>query len=129
MRQETIIKTYSTFEEFTLKVGIGHARWFKGVTANTKAKEEGYTIALKNIYDKGILRLKRVKISELVYCIMMEYTDEVFDEWCANFGYDTDSRKALATYLECQNNWVRLRKALGAKFFEVREIFQQVDDY
>lgn len=116
-------------EEFTFKVGVGHAKWFKGSRANTKAKEEGYSIVLENQYDKGLLRLKSVKISELVYCILADYTDETFDDWCSNFGYDTDSRKALETYLECQNNWVRLRKALGTKFFEVREIFQQVDDY
>lgn len=29
-----------------------------------------------------------------------------FDEWCADFGYDTDSRSALATYRAC----VRLGK-------------------
>lgn len=116
-------------EEFTFKVGIGHAKWFKGSTVNTKAREEGYLIVLENQYDKGLLRLKRVKISELVYCILSDYTDETFDDWCSNFGYDTDSRKALETYLECQNNWVRLRKALGSKFSEIREIFLEVDDY
>ena len=28
--------------------------------------------------------------------------DYLFDDWCADYGYDTDSRKALDTYLECQ---------------------------
>ena len=70
-----------------------------------------------------------MKISELIYCILSDYADETFDDWCSNFGYDTDSRKALETYLECQNNWVRLRKALGSKFSEIREIFLEVDDY
>lgn len=29
---------------------------------------------------------------------------ESFDDWCSNFGYDTDSRKALETYLACQES-------------------------
>ena len=27
--------------------------------------------------------------------------DENFHDWCTNYGYDTDSRKALATYEAC----------------------------
>ena len=34
-----------------------------------------------------------------------------FQDWCDNFGYDTDSRKALDLYLLCQENAQRLRKA------------------
>jgi len=34
-----------------------------------------------------------------------------FNEWCSNFGYDTDSRKALAVYELCQENTDKLRKA------------------
>lgn len=37
--------------------------------------------------------------------------DESFDDWCSNFGFDTDSRKALETYLACQENASKLRKA------------------
>jgi hypothetical protein len=34
-----------------------------------------------------------------------------FNEWCDNFGYETDSRKALSTYHACQENTEKLRKA------------------
>ncbi len=36
-----------------------------------------------------------------------------FDDWCANMGYDTDSRKALETYTECQRIGGKLRTFLG----------------
>lgn len=36
--------------------------------------------------------------------------DETFDDWCLNLGYDTDSRKALETYLACQSTSVALRQ-------------------
>lgn len=32
---------------------------------------------------------------------------EDFESWCCNYGYDTDSRKALASYLECQEQTSR----------------------
>lgn len=39
---------------------------------------------------------------------------ETFDDWCANYGYDTDSRKAMDTYLACQQSEVEARKLLGS---------------
>jgi len=38
--------------------------------------------------------------------------NEAFGDWCATFGYEEDSRKALATYLECQAAGHRARKIL-----------------
>lgn len=35
-----------------------------------------------------------------------------FTDWCDNFGYNTDSRKDLATYLECQESGRKLRQIL-----------------
>lgn len=40
--------------------------------------------------------------------------DEPFDDWCLDLGYDTDSRKALETYLACQTTYAALRKGLTA---------------
>lgn len=116
-------------ESFTFRSGIGHAKWFRGDSANRKAKDEGYEIVLENDWKLGKLRLKRIKISEIVYCTLLDNTEENFHDWCSNFGYDTDSRKALAIYLECQENYVRLRKALGQGFSEARELAVNVDDY
>lgn len=39
-----------------------------------------------------------------------------FDDFCGNFGYDTDSRKALAIYLECQTIGTAMRRLLGNVF-------------
>lgn len=33
-----------------------------------------------------------------------------FESWCADFGYDSDSRKAYATYEECQRNADKLAR-------------------
>jgi len=39
-----------------------------------------------------------------------------FSEWCSEFGYDSDSRKALATYDKCRRLGSRVRKFLGRDF-------------
>lgn len=48
-----------------------------------------------------------------------------FEDWAANFGYDTDSRKAEETYRACLDIGLKLRSALGDKVLaELREAFQ-----
>jgi hypothetical protein len=41
--------------------------------------------------------------------------DQTFSDWCADMGYDDDSRKALDTYLGCQKIATDLRALLGGK--------------
>jgi hypothetical protein len=36
---------------------------------------------------------------------------QTFDDWCSNYGYDTDSRKALQIYMDCQEIAKKLRLA------------------
>ena len=52
---------------------------------------------------------------------------DTFEDFCGNLGYDTDSRKAPETYLACQDNGNRLRKALGNDYLEVIEYIRSLD--
>lgn len=36
-----------------------------------------------------------------------------FEDWCRDFGYDTDSRRAERTYKACERQAEKLRKFLG----------------
>lgn len=38
---------------------------------------------------------------------------ETFADWCANYGYDTDSRRAMETYLACQESEDQSRRFFG----------------
>lgn len=39
----------------------------------------------------------------LLSCMASDsYQSDTFEDWCDDFGYDTDSRKALDTFLKCQ---------------------------
>ena len=39
-----------------------------------------------------------------------------FDDWCREYGYDTDSRKAFGTYKLIGKQTRRLRRFLGARY-------------
>jgi len=41
-----------------------------------------------------------------------------FEDWCAELGYDTDSRKAERTFRACQRIAERLRQFLGDAYDE-----------
>lgn len=41
-----------------------------------------------------------------------------FEDYCGEFGYDTDSRKDYATWKQCQETALKVRKFLGDNFNE-----------
>jgi hypothetical protein len=55
-------------------------------------------------------------------CSDTECGGYTFEEFCDNLGYDTDSRKALKTYLACQEIGSKLRQLLG------HELLQEISD-
>jgi hypothetical protein len=44
--------------------------------------------------------------------------DQSFAGWCDTFGFDTDSRRALATYLDCQAARDAMRRMFGDRYIE-----------
>lgn len=44
--------------------------------------------------------------------------DETFEEWCGTYGYDTDSRRAEATWKACRKVRADLTKLIGADALE-----------
>jgi len=47
---------------------------------------------------------------------------ESFEDFCANCGYDTDSRTAEKIYKACTSISIRLRKLLGGAFDKLQEL-------
>ena len=48
--------------------------------------------------------------------LLCDVSGETFADWCGNFGYDTDSRRALDTYLATQEQTAHVRRLLGSDF-------------
>ena len=65
------------------------------------------------------------ELADLVHCLLLDSSasDQSFDGWCSDFGYDTDSRKALDTYLACQKAGSDLR-SIGANIEQLQDLLQ-----
>jgi len=46
------------------------------------------------------------------------YSPDTFENWCSNFGYDTDSITAAKIYIECQKQYDGLRKIFTSEQLE-----------
>jgi hypothetical protein len=57
---------------------------------------------------------------DVLSCLLSDVTDESFEDWCAEFGYDTDSRRAERTYNAIKKQTKKLRQFLGDKFSDYR---------
>ena len=64
-------------------------------------------------------------LADLIHCLLLDSSasDQSFAEWCSDCGYDTDSRKALDTYLACQKAGSDLR-SIGADFTQLQNILE-----
>lgn len=64
-------------------------------------------------------------IADVLSCLLSDASGydnaQSFLDWCAEFGLDDDSRKALATFRACERISRRLRRLLGDRFDELLE--------
>jgi hypothetical protein len=53
------------------------------------------------------------KLDDVLTCLVRDAVGsaQTFDDWCSDYGYDTDSRKALDIYMACQETAKKLRLA------------------
>ena len=67
-------------------------------------------------------------LTDVLYSLAMEsdvLEAGTFEQWAGDLGYDTDSRKAEATYRACLDNALKLRVMIGdANLTKLYELFQ-----
>lgn len=67
------------------------------------------------------------KIEDVIYSLLIdsEVLDYEFEDWCDNFGYEQDSRKAEKIYHECMDIALKLNRSLGTDGLNtLREVYQ-----
>lgn len=68
------------------------------------------------------------KLRDVVWSLIMDgnaIDHRDFEDWASDFGYDTDSRKAEATYRACLDIGLKMRNTLGeSKLEKLREVYQ-----
>lgn len=62
-------------------------------------------------------------IDDVLYSLVIDCTEESFEDWCMDLGYDPDSRKAYSIHQECVKTKGKLEE-LGIDLEEAREAFQ-----
>lgn len=88
-----------------------------------KAKRWSITLAYQGRqYDLPFFQGAGIKTdpgsSSVLECILSDASagEETFDNFCSEFGYDTDSRKAYATWQACQGINKNMRRLLGSDY-------------
>lgn len=66
-------------------------------------------------------RGKKPEPEEVLNCLASDYTESPFDDWCQEYGYDTDSRKAWRTYKAYIKQSAKLRDFFGEEW--LKELF------
>ena len=103
---------------FDYYVGIGQRKKLPGSTHNEPYNTYDALMTLSTWTQDLLKKLEKVSkikayppLDDLLHCLVSDASlaTETFDDWCGEFGYDTDSRRAMATYEECQKTIGKLR--------------------
>jgi hypothetical protein len=125
-----------TFDYFK---GLGHVK-IKGIEKTTdhvmvQLSDQQLRQVSRELYNKKAESCFRTlivalpKLDEVLHCLFLDSQahDESFCNWCANFGYDTDSISARDTYDKCTESYFKLRHALGNSFNDERERIEKLE--
>jgi hypothetical protein len=108
--------------------GWEHYHWPVVVRCNDR-KQETATIDYKcgighaRTVTRGYKIPKQPSREDVVASLLLDSSacDVSFDDWCGDYGYSTDSREALETYLACQSYGGQIRRVLGSHLKAVQE--------
>lgn len=135
----------------TMETRVGRVRYqaiYHGEQKNHEGwKHDRWTIELNGVpieYKTGLGNRKAPKIhpwhtttppakpvppnpDNVLHSLIMDWqcSQDTYETFCGDLGYDTDSRRALATYLACQEAGPKLRAMrLGKSLQELAGIYQ-----
>lgn len=101
--------------EQSFKTGIGHRVYPKGWPHEDKRLTRGTIAWAEQEKRKAPVPPKAASI--LYSLVMDDPHGESFESWADNFGYDSDSRKALAVYMECQRQTDAAKRFFGPELW------------
>lgn len=123
-----------TLNEFITDAGITITSTQTGNNPHVEDSDRmnNYKVRLRNAdgrtmrlyYSKGVGRNGASPTAEeILDCLAMDASGienaQGFEDWCSEYGYDTDSRRAEKTYKVCQRQAERLQKFLDADRYQV----------
>jgi hypothetical protein len=120
MRVSSIIKRSDDTADF----GPGATHWncFIRRVGHGAGKKDGFSIE----YSMGSAHRGLPKLLDVFGCLLSDSgsTDQPFEDWADELGYDSDSRKAERIYNACKATAEKLAKLFSAsELNDLREIF------
>jgi hypothetical protein len=104
-----LVRTFETETLYTDKTG--------------ESKPRTYTARMTVHFSKGFgLKGAEPTAAEVLDCLASDAAGienaRSFEDWCSEYGYDTDSRRAEKTFKTCEHQASRLKTFLGDELFE-----------
>ena len=93
---------------------------------NKNPKKDKANLALYIDELKKVSKVKPLNIDDVLYSLVLDsqFSNETFDDFCDNLGYDNDSMKANETYRACQKNSKKV-KTFIKDLDEASELFNE----
>lgn len=103
------------------------ASYFPGLTEKDAA---GQTMRGRRYLQRaqGLRKPQIPPIAGLLHSIILDSaaTEHSFSSWCEDYGYDSDSRKALTTYEACRRGFDKLRMVFTpAQIAHIQELLRE----
>ncbi len=103
-------------QRFDYYTGVGHRHIDRMTVLGTKWDYDYIKKNRHKLYMDVLVQVSKPvtpKFDSILACLVQDAVGsaQTFDDWCFDYGYDTDSRKALDTYMACQETAKKLRLA------------------
>lgn len=119
-------------QTFDYHTGIGHREplneWWgqefnRLMSLNPKKDKANLTMYASKL--EAVSKPKPLNIDDVLYSLVLDsqLSSEDFEDFCANLGYDEDSRKAEEIYRDCRKNAKKVKTFIN-NLEEAYELFQ-----
>lgn len=116
-----------TSVDFDYKTGVGHRKSKNPMPADI-ARLSSRTLARVDWGKRNVLPVKPPAAGVLHSLILDGSAAHMsFADWCGEYGYDTDSRKALSLYEQCQQNGDKMKKVFSSE--QIAKLSELLGDY
>jgi hypothetical protein len=112
----------------SVKEGAPAPDWdnFDGTSWTVTLRRLGHAYTL--FFHQGSAHKESPSIEDVVNCVLLDVAGYLnarsFEDWAAEYGYDTDSRRAQKVYKAVGKQAVGMRQLIGADLDWLLEMFQ-----
>lgn len=94
---------------------------------NKKTRVKGIPCTINSYYGvskSDIIPCHKNPSNQDILACIAQYKRRTFGEFCAEYGYDTDSRESESIYFSIEEVWGNVNRIFGDVIEELREIYQ-----